>query len=329
MLWEASKISIYITYDNEALQDGLGAQALRITATYAVAKGFKLKYIHSPILAAIEDVSHNLPNRPSNVELIGFFNSFFNFPSVRQPLTNVEVIEVRTLSLRHLFRLNIQYRFSRRSLVIKVLLPLPILDKFPLMYHLSSRVIRKINREKLNEHFAPDLVAHVRRGYDEKYADNRYTKARHLPYSYFTDALRVLVKRFNINKSSILVIHTDVVNETTEWKPKQKGILEGFEKNSGRLNTESISLEGVNLRKEISVPEGFILDIRYCESLISTFLDMCTASVLIQGRSALSYLAGIINPNIVIWPDVQTHRKLPRWYASSQLGIFLRNELLG
>lgn len=323
------KISIYITYDNEALQDGLGAQALRITGVYAVARGFGLKYIHSPILAAIEDVSHNLSKGSSNENLVNFFNMFFKFPSHEMPPAGSKVINVRSLSLRNLVKIYIQHRFSRKHVILKVLLPMPILDKLPSLYRIPSHVIRKINRAKLDNHSAPTLVAHIRRGYDEKYADRRYTQGRHLPFSYFTDALKVVIEKFQMNKGYPIVLHTDLVNKATNWKPKDKGVLEGFENNSGKLNIESIELEGVDLAKEIHAPEGFILDVHYCDALDATFLDMCTTKMLIQGRSALSYLAGIINPNVVIWPDIQTHAKLPRWYSSSDLGIFLRDELLG
>lgn len=285
--------------------------------------------MHTPILAAIEDVSHNITKGSSNEDLVTFFNEFFDFPSSDMPPAGTKVINVRTLSLRNLIKINIQHRLSRKHVILKVLLPMPILDKFPSLYRTSSHVIREANRVKLGNHSAPTLVAHIRRGYDEKYADRRYTKGRHLPFSYFTDVLKIIVEKYQVDKRNPLVLHTDLVNKPTEWKPKQRGVLEGFERNSGRLNVDSIELEGVNLAKEIYAPEGYILDVRYCESLDSTFLDMCTSKILIQGRSALSYLAGIINSNVVIWPDVQTHAKLPRWYSSSELGIFLRDELLG
>ena len=322
-------MTLYITYDNESLQDGLGAQSLRITGVYAIAKFFGLRYLHSPIKAAIEDISHGRSNSSSNSGLINFFNTFFAFPSLWPTPHKSRIIFVRSLSARYLLISLLRYKFSSENVVLKVLLPMPVLDKFPVIYFLATRQIRKINQNTLKSHRSLALVAHVRRGYDEKYANTKYATARHLPFSYFTDALKIASKQFHIAKNSGLVIHTDLVNKTTIWKPNQEGIMEGYRTNSGKSFAKSIELEGYDLNQEIEAPQEYVMQVHYCDNLDNTFLDMCTADVLLQGRSALSYLAGIININSVVWPENQTHAKLPRWYSSSDLGINLRDEMLG
>jgi hypothetical protein len=322
-------MTLFITYDNEALQDGLGAQALRITGIYAMAKAFGLHYIHSPIIAAIEDVSHGMGDGPTNQQLIRFFNTFFNFPSAKKKPTAAQTIEIRSLSLRHLIPIYLKHRFSRRNVLLKVLLPMPILDKLPVLYSISASKLHGINKTLLKNHNSPCLVAHVRRGYDEKYANTKYTTGRHLPFSYFSDALAISVKRFRIPPHSTLVLHTDLLAKTSVWRPNQEGVIEGYRKNSRQQETDSIKLEGTDLSKLVSTPIGYSLDVHYCDSLIKTFLDMCTARVLLQGRSALSYLAGIVNPYQVIWPSTQTHSKLRRWHSSTDLGIELRDRMLG
>ena len=137
------------------------------------------------------------------------------------------------------------------------------------------------------------------------------------------------VKLFRIPKGSVLTIHTDLVNKQTIWRPKQQGVLDGFRRNSGQEKSDEIKLEGHDLEREIETPSGYSLEVHYCDPLVKTFLDMCTAEVFIQGRSALSYLAGIINPNKVLWPEVQSHSRLPRWYSSSKIGIRIRDRMLG
>jgi hypothetical protein len=322
-------MAIFLTYDNQALQDGLGAQALRITGTYAVARAFGLKYFHTPIDRVIEDVGQNPDSDRSQEDLLAFFNNFFKFTSSRNPNLNARNVYVRDLSLRKLSKLVFRYRFSRRDLVVHVLLPQGILDKIPSIYELAARKLRISNGGLINPLFGKEIVAHVRRGYDEKYAELKYAKNRHLPFSYFSDLLNYVCTNNFLTPGSEIHIHTDLLDVPTKWSPKQEGIVKGFNTNSGTTGQKSIELEAYDLLKEIVVPQNFPVIIHYCDPLIVTFLDMCNARILIQGKSALSYLAGIINSGIVVHPPRQSMSKLPRWNSAKDFDIELREPLLG
>jgi hypothetical protein len=322
-------MAIFLTYDNRTLQDGLGAQALRITGIYALAKTFGLRYSHSPIIHVIEDVGQDPDGDPTQNNLISSFNNFFNFPSDRMPKANAIHINIRDFSLRALARLIFRYTFYTDDVVVTILLPQGILDKIPSLYGVSAKQLRESNRQTLVPNGSHDLVAHVRRGYDEKYADLKYAKNRHLPFSYFSDILQALDKKESISKKLKIIIHTDLLNSPRIWTPKQDGVVDGFNKNSGLVGETKISLEAYDLSREIIVPTGYNVDIRYCDPLMQAFLDMCNAKVLIQGKSALSYLAGIVNPNLVIYPPKQSAAKLRRWKSSLDFGVDLRDPLLG
>ena len=231
---------IYLTYDNTSLQDGLGAQALRMSGVYSIARTIGVPYIHSPIISAIEDIAHDLSRGNSLHDLISDVNTFFAFPSKISSSVFIEEIYIHTLSLRKLIVIFSKYRFSRKKVLFKILIPMPVLDKFPWMYGFASRTLRKLNHDTLLNHRAPALVAHVRRGYDEKYAEKRYAQNRHLPFSYFTEALPIVCRKFKVPVGSSLVLHTDLVNKKTKWFPSQKGILEGYLKNSGSKEADYI-----------------------------------------------------------------------------------------
>ena len=203
------------------------------------------------------------------------------------------------------------------------------MDKFPRLYDKSARQLRKLNSQLIGSCESLDLVAHVRRGYDEKYADLKYAKNRHLPFSYYSDIIDALDKNRRITQGARIVIHTDLLNSPRVWSPKQIGIVEGFNKNLGLDGQTDISLEAYDLSKEISIPNQYRLDIRYCDPLMQAFLDMCSTHILIQGKSALSYLAGIVNPNLVVYPPKQSASKLHRWKSSTDFGVELRDPLLG
>jgi hypothetical protein len=322
-------MAIFVTYDNQTLQDGLGAQALRITGIYSIAKAFRLDYLHSPIDQVIEDVGQNPASEGSQENLLNFFNDFFNFPQRRKPKADRTDIYVRDISFRKLLKIILKYKFSKRDTVVHILLPQGILDKVPNIYKFAAHQLRKSNAELTSSSNAKALVAHVRRGYDEKYADLKYAKNRHLPFSYFSDILSYIYSNNIVPSGSEIHIHTDLLNTPTKWTPKQDGIVEGFSKNSGTVGKTSIDLEAYDLTNEIVFPKGFLPKIHYCDPLVSTFLDMCNARVLVQGKSALSYLAGIVNPGLVIYPPHQSMSKLPGWKSAEDFYIELRDPLLG
>ena len=322
-------MAIYLTYDNLTLQDGLGAQSLRITGIFAVAKSFGLRYVHSPILGAIEDIGQGVGSDTPLLEVVASFNSFFNFPSDAHPKKGCLEISVHTLSIRKLAVIILKYRISRRDVLIKVLLPMGILDRFPRQYRVATNFLRHHNKELLTNHNPPILVAHVRRGYDEKYANLKYAKNRHLPFSYFSDVISVACHSFDLPTGSRLRVHTDLSRKSGVWRPTQESIVKGYQVNTGDVNAITVPIEGYDLSSEIQIPNRFTLDVRYCDPLLMAFLDMCTAIVLIQGKSALSYLAGIVNKNHIICPINQTHKALPHWNTSLSMGVNLREPMLG
>ena len=322
-------MALFLTYDNRTLQDGLGAQALRITGIYAVAKAFGLKYRHSPITNVIEDIGQTPDGESTQEALISNFNNFFCFPSGREPKFGAKILEIRTLSLRLLIKIMARQLFSRNDLVLSVLLPQGIIDRLPVLYKISGKYLRKANKDLLSSHDSYEFVAHVRRGYDEKYADLKYARNRHLPFTYYSDILESLHSKGLIPTGVRGIIHTDILNSPITWTPKQTGIVDGFNKNSGQVGKNEIYLEGYDLSKEIVIPGNLQVDIRYCDPLLNTFLDMCTTKVLIQGKSAFSYLAGIINTNFVIYPPKQTMAKLNSWKSAEEYGVDLRDTLQG
>jgi len=322
-------MALFLTYDNRTLQDGLGAQALRITGVYAVATAFGLKYLHSPITNVIEDVGQTPEGELTQEALISRFNNFFNFPSDREPKRGTKNLEVRTLSLRFLIKIIAKQLFSRNDLVLSVLLPQGILDQLPILYKISAKYLRKANHTLLSSHHSYQFVVHVRRGYDEKYADLKYAKNRHLPFTYYSDILEALFTKKVIPSGARGLIHTDLLNTPMTWVPKQAGIVEGFNKNSGQFGKHEIHLEGHDLSNEIDSPGNTKIDIRYCDPLLNTFLDMCTTEVLVQGKSAFSYLAGIVNPNFVLYPPKQSMAKFKEWRSAEEFGVQLRDSLQG
>ena len=55
---------------------------------------------------------------------------------------------------------------------------------------------------------------------------------------------------------------------------------------------------------------------------------MTQANILVMSRSSLSYLAGILIPNKVIWPSNHEYLNYFCWNSSEQLGVNSRQNKL-
>ena len=219
-------MTIYLTYDNETQQDGLGAQALRIVGIFSLAKLFMFKYLHSPIIDVLEEFSHKLESESELNLLIERVNDFFSFPCEKPPKKVDKVIKVRNPGVKVLLRYRLRYLLSKEIVVLKVLLPFGVTDRWPMIYSCAIRYLRKVNRKQLVTRNI--VVAHIRWGYGYFYSDQKYIRARHLPFTYFTDILKEISCRYYASSNFSIVVHTDVSPEDTVWKPAQKRVIENY-----------------------------------------------------------------------------------------------------
>lgn len=61
------------------MQDGIGAQALRLLGLYSISKFFRISYFHSPIVDLIEEFSHGSKEESDLQQLIVRVNTFLTF----------------------------------------------------------------------------------------------------------------------------------------------------------------------------------------------------------------------------------------------------------
>jgi hypothetical protein len=320
---------LFLQYDNRELQDGYGAQALRIIGIYSVAKFFRIRYLHNPILHAIEEFSHGYNSEVDSLMLLTKVNKFFDFKSDCKHPTNFREISIRTLTFRTFARHYLRYKFSRTNVILTVLLPFGITNKIPDILDIGARKIREVNRDLLDRRIKNDVVVHVRWGYGWKYSDQNYIEPRHLPFSYYSDSIRVAGKLFFSESPDFKVlVHTDLSRENVIWYPTQENVRSGFGEVIGESNKNGIPIEGYDLEKLLLFPPNVSFQIRYCDDFFETFLDMATSRCLIMANSTFSYLAGLINRDVVIWPAVHRNAPLRRWYQSQSLMIDDSGDLL-
>jgi len=319
-------MKLVITYDNESMQDGIGSQALRILGLYSISKFFRISYLHSPIIEVIEEFSHKAESDSEIRKLVEEASAFFEFPSTPNISSDSKVIHVRQISLRKLFFFRMKSLFSKQQIIIKVLLPFGITDRFPFIYDAGVKFMRAKHKALIQKRNF--VVAHMRFGYGYLYSDQRYIRPRNLPFSYFEDLIIFVSRKYFSDNEFRLIVHTDLSPESRKWKPVQKVVLDGFKEVSANSELEEVEIEGIRVEEKISLPEKCKAEFHYCDNLFDTFLDMVSCEILILGNSSFSYLAGLLNENVVIWPSVHGHSKHPRWISSKSCDVENTEELV-
>lgn len=311
---------LLITYDNETMQDGLGSQALRLLGIFSIAKVLGIGYQHSPIVSLAEEYSHRLKNDSDETDLLREVNNFFLFPSrIFNPKVN-EVLVMREIEFLPLLKLKARYLFSRKVVLLRLLLPFKITDRNPLIYMFGIRYLRRLQSRLLLQN--DTTVVHVRRGYGYLYSDPATFRPRHLPYEYYSAALEVVRKKFFKDREFNVIVHTDLSPVDINFRPHKPQTSDWVLQFSGvEAQSNGLDLPGINLEEKVRFPKNSLVEIQYCSEFMQTFLDMCNCRVLIQSKSSLSYLAGLLNRGTVIWPSSHGHAKYPSWINSLKIGL--------
>lgn len=160
---------IYLTYNNQACQDGIGAQIQRILSIYWIAKIHQWGYVHSPILATEHNITFSTIER---------FNANLQLPSDLYPqgaqVINMAMINVEIIKRKHLCKQDVLFRitFAHRYLDYhREILSQPYPYQFPW--------VQKDVQDPLV------IAVHIRRG-DVSPTQN---KERYVPLQYYMDCL--------------------------------------------------------------------------------------------------------------------------------------------
>jgi hypothetical protein len=321
-------MAIYLTYDNESLQDGFGAQALRMLGVFSIAKSLKLNYIHSPMKSIVEEFAHSSTNF-EHTNTVNRFNEFFKFPDQNHNVIFHKEFYLRNLSIKQLLRIILKYRFSRKIVLVKILLPFGITDRFPSIYKLGVNYLQCERKKDLDSKNESKIVCHVRLGYGWMYGEQTHVRKRKfLSPIYFSELSSKIIYNYYPSSEVSIIVHSDVSEKDVLWKPQTRETLDGYRELTNDSRIEEILIRGRDLSKEFLPPPSRKIEFIYCGDAFETFLDMCRADVLIMGVSAFSYLAGLLNRNQVFWPSVHGHSKLNHWKVETDVGLKLSHQHL-
>jgi hypothetical protein len=232
------------------------------------------KYGITYVHTPIKTMEH-LPN-PVYLERIENYFQIFNHYANSNDIQYDVVITMERADESKILQLREKCIDSGKKMLLQIFLPQSILDKNPEWYNLITPEIREIKQRLLLPHFFPDktnIAIHVRRG-DVNSNDH---PIRFTPIEYYYK----IVDHFEKTVPNINICIFSEVSETNHNE-----------------------FEELGKKKHVRVLTN--LDI------LTTFEYMVCSDILVTSKSSFSYLAGLLNPNSVVYMDFW-HSPLNHW----------------
>lgn len=281
---------LYLTYDNESMTDGAGAQLQRIISVYLVAKKYNVGYIHTGIKRISYNGLKSLEENKDDSEQVEIYNKLFHLPST--PYGKIDrSFKAFDISEDHIKEYNAQegntifYVLHAGTLIQSN--PSILQESVPVSLSYRSTIIGRKLR----------IAVHIRRG--ELFVVD---SDRMLPNSYYigcikklSEILREIPHEFHI--------HTEVVTKPTVITPAHHGI-------ENRINNSILISPSDNHLEDFEGIPNLIWRINECP--IQTLKDMITSDIFIASRSSYSYIAAIIKKKGVLFHPFW-HALSPEW----------------
>ena len=303
-----------ITYDNSAKKDGLGAQIQRVLAINALAKLLHISYFHS----GLKDVAvHPLDPYQKPDEYFAFIkdvNDFIQLPSdspVELSISSDFAAKRRIKSRYSLVSAVFTSWWNKADTLYFLTEPYFIVDSWPSAY---GNCVTQLFSGRLSQFFdsySDEIVIHYRWGVGGMAIQNGEKYPRELPIEYFTKVLDVIIQLNNNKKFERITILTDAPESEVVYEPPDDQI-ELWEGSPGFSNGQMF-VKGANFFNIFNEYAEFIEVVRG-GSALEAIKRMASARILIQGKSSLSYVAGLLNTTgDIYYPPNFWHPKMSKW----------------
>jgi hypothetical protein len=183
---------LYLTYNINICEDGLGAQYQRIIGIIALANKYNCIYVHTPII----NIEHT-----NNIKEI---ENYFNINKYYCNVNDIIYDEIITISDPYEYNIN-NYK-SDKHILLKIFTPYNILDKNPEYYNYSMKFLQIIKSQSENfniEINTKKIAIHIRRGDVSKINNN----SRYISIETYIKIINTLNKKY---KNSIIYILTEI-----------------------------------------------------------------------------------------------------------------------
>jgi hypothetical protein len=299
---------VSITYANDIINDGAGAQIQRIIGVIALAEALNVTYVHSPIIKLGYQGWDLYLQNEFDKELPHKWENFLGFPHMEATKSE----KIRVWNNVHLEELLDLKRWINDGGQARILLPYPFGDVFP---QYLDRVRQKLHnwydatlKPLLTKSNSFQVAIHVRRGDLHLWESHRM-----LPNSYYLAIIRELKKY--LPKNTEFHIHSEG-NISTDKGDEKIVNTELY----SRLHSQYMHDKSKVVRKsrdhfEDFAKEGCILHIN--EDIFQTFHRCVSADIFVMSKGSLSYVMGVYSKGMVLYQSFW-HSPLPTWFVMPQ-----------
>jgi hypothetical protein len=310
---QEEKSGVYLTYDSNKHQDGLGAQAQRILGIFAASKKLKLNYIHSDISSldinpgeTLEEIRRLIPEANSSLHI-----------GLSDKLVFDLKISLKSLNRRQQNFLKILNAVARK-LKIKVLCqvtyPYSVTDLYPDLYELSANEIRwKFSPMNKSGEFRIDL--HIRRSVVPKVDSFGMPYFRFLDSEWYLKVLGVITKFLDERKMKYLIrLHTDEISNNWKVPSKLSSATRELWSGLGLLDDQNfIRPSSESLGRTFSQFDN--LEIASGWEPMKALNSMISSNLLITYPSSFSYVGGLIRSKDPVISPKFWHSS-PSWWLT-------------
>lgn len=307
------KSRVTLTYDSASGKDGTGAQLQRVFGIYSIAKLFKIGYLHTEIEnLTITPLDPFQDEKALNSYLIRM-NEKFALPSSIPRQTRFDrVHRISRLDLGHLIGFLLFSLITRKSILLQVQNPFPVIERSPKSYsnvrdYFSSHWIEAVPSFKEKK-----VVLHIRRGSNGADLLDGELAPRMLPNAYYFAILNdIRNKHCQEDVALDLIIITDVPRERFTYRPIEVQLpLWNAEP---RFHNGSIEVWGESF-EEFRLPGYREFEVIHGGDPIAAIDMMHKADFLVMSRSSFSYVGAILNSKgKVFYPPNFWHKPMPNW----------------
>lgn len=289
------RIPLYIQYDDKKMTDGFGAQGTRVIGIFAIAKFFRLKYIHQ----GISEISNRYELLGANSsqskyeKVLSALNSYIspNKDEIWAAPRNAIEVYVYNIGFRSLFIYSLKSLLKPNRYLLKVCLPFGITDRVPSIYVNAIKSLKIRSKYGGSQIDSRPLVLHIRTGEHSPAFPRTQLGPDYYAKIIFSDKYGSLTR-------DKWIIHTDF--KVTDFDSSSKsqraiGFCDLFSKLENKKNIE----------------------LNHYADIESVFEDMVNSRVLVVSRSALSYLAALLCEGLIVFPSNHGHSALPNWVVES------------
>src|ERR1017187_8840425 len=306
---KAVKPGIALTYANDVMTDGAGAQLQRVYGIYALSRYLNVPYVHTPLKEIGYQGLAALEGNAGDPDMQDKYNRVFTIPSDIKLPENTISRYMSSPTVEDIERLKNEAGKENKFYLVKILLPYSVTDRNTEIY----RCLKEISPFQSARSNTFRIAIHVRRG-EQLALDSQ----RMLPNSYYvSSAMRIVEALKKLGIPFVCELYTEVPSKAFVVTPQSHGI-------NGRISHPVLIDPKMNRIEDFDV----IPNLRKCINLdpIESLKGMATADALIISRSSFSYLAALFSKGIVIYYPFW-HQPLKEWLISDISGNISSEEL--